>query len=447
VNTLRRLTRDRWIAAAALALATASGVGCNEFLTSGKDRNDPSNPTSASADNLFLGIQINVAARMTDVIAQSVCIWMQQCAGQQTPFLDWGEYSIGTDDYYPVWADFYSGGGLLGLHQLEAITLARGDSLYTGQAYVFEALLVGTLADVWGDIPYSQAANSKFPQPKLDPQQQVYDSILTKLTTAIKYMNASGPSNTGALGNDASYGGAPALWIALANTLRARYFMHMAAKLGPAMYDSAINAAANGIQPGGDFITANLATANQANLWYQMETVYTQFIVAGSAMVDTLSNASDPRLGVYFDPNDASQFVGADPGQTGGDFSQLDTIARIKQGFQQPIVTYAENQLIIAEAEFQTGHQALALTALNNERAEQGVPALGPATLHNIMVEKWTALFQNIEVWSDWRRTNIPALTPFNGGVIPRRIVYQDEETAANKNIPGPGPQRNWNDP
>ena len=41
----------------------------------------------------------------------------------------------------------------------------------------------------------------------------------------------------------------PALWIALANTLRARYFMHMAAKLGPAMYDSAINAAANGIQP------------------------------------------------------------------------------------------------------------------------------------------------------------------------------------------------------
>lgn len=438
--------RTRWIAALAIVAVTVSGIGCNEFLTSTKYRHDPSNPTTTSADNLFLGVQVNVTARLTDVIAQSVCIWMQQCAGQQTPFLNWGQYSIGTDDYYGPWADYYGGGGLLDLHTLEKITLARGDSLYTGQAYVLEALLVGTLADVWGDVPYSQAANPQFPHPKLDPQQQVYDSILTKLTTAIALMGATSQTNTGALTNDASYAGNPALWIALANTLRARYFMHMAAKLGPSMYDSALRAAANGIQPGGDFITANQATANQGNLWYQMETVYTTFIVAGSALVDTLANASDPRLAVYFDPTGGGVFVGAGPGQT-GDFSQLDTLVRLKQGFQQPEVTYAETQLIIAEAEFQTGHTALALTALNNEKTAQGVPTVGAATLHNIMIEKYTALFQNIEVWSDWRRTNIPALTPFNGGVIPRRIVYQDEEVAANPSIPGPGPQRNWNDP
>ena len=178
-----------------------------------------------------------------------------------------------------------------------------------------------------------------------------------------------------------------------------------------------------------------------------METIYTQFIVAGSAMVDTLQNASDPRLAVYYDPNDSGNFVGADPGQTTGDFSQLDTLVRIKQGFQQPIVTFEENQLIIAEAALQTGKPAVALTALNAERTAQGVPTFGAATLHNIMVEKSIALFQNLEVWSDWRRTNIPALTPFGGGTIPRRIQYQDEEIAANPSIPGPGPQRNWNDP
>ena len=101
------------------------------------------------------------------MIAQSVCIWMQQCAGQQTPYLGWGEYSIGTDDYYGPWADFYSGGGLLGPARHSSKSRSRrGDSLYTGQAYVFEALLVGTLADVWGDVPYSQAANSQFPQPE-----------------------------------------------------------------------------------------------------------------------------------------------------------------------------------------------------------------------------------------------------------------------------------------
>ena len=89
--TLRLQDRSRWIAVAAIVMATIGGVGCNDFLTSTKYRTDPSNPKTAAADNLFLGIQINVAARMTDVIAQSVCIWMQQCSGQQTPFSDWGQ--------------------------------------------------------------------------------------------------------------------------------------------------------------------------------------------------------------------------------------------------------------------------------------------------------------------------------------------------------------------
>lgn len=450
MSMLRLPLRARLIVAAVGVTALASGIsGCNEFLTSTKYRSDPSNPRSAGADNLFISIQLNTAARMTDYIAQSVCIWMQQCAGVQSPYLAVGQYAVGNDSYYASWADFYGGGGLLDLHTLETLTLKRGDSIYTGQAYVLEALLVGTLADVWGDIPYSEAADrAKFPHPKLDPQQAVYDSLEKKLATAIVFLGATGPTNFGALSNDAAYGGDPTRWAALASTLRARYFLHMAKKVGAPAYDSALAATLTGISSdSGNFVSANLPAVTQSNLWYQLLTVYTQTVVAGSALVDTLQGQSDPRLALYFDPNGGGQFVGAGPGESNGDFSPLDTIVRIKQGFQQPIVTFEENELIQAESNVQTGHPGPALTALNAERAAQGVPPLGSATLHNIMVEKYTALFQNIEVWSDWRRTNIPALTPFSGGTIPRRIVYQDEEVAANPNIPGPGPQRNWNDP
>jgi starch-binding outer membrane protein, SusD/RagB family len=450
MSILRLPLRARHLVAAMGVAVLASSIsGCNDFLTSTKYRTDPSGPKSAGADNLFIAIQLNTAARMTDYIAQSVCIWMQQCAGVQSPYLSVGQYAVGNDSYYGSWADFYGGGGLLDLHTLEALTVQRGDSIYTGQAYVLEALLMGTLADIWGDIPYSQAANrAKFPHPALDSQQAVYDSLEKKLASAIVLLGATGPTNFGALSNDASYGGDPTRWAALASSLRARYFLHMAKKLGAPAYDSALAATLTGIaSDGGNFVSANLPAVTQSNLWYQLLTVYTQTVVAGSAFVDTLANESDPRLALYFDPNGGGQFVGADPGEANGDFSQLDTIVRIKQGFQQPIVTFEENQLIQAEAALQTGQPGIALTALNTERAAQGVSALGAATLHNIIIEKYTALFQNIEIWSDWRRTNIPSLTPFSGGTIPRRIVYQDEEVAANPSIPGPGPQRNWNDP
>jgi len=50
----------------------------------------------------------------------------------------------------------------------------------------------------------------------------------------------------------------------------------------------------------------------------------------------------------------------------------------------------------------------------------------GAALLDSIMTEKYVALFQNIEVWSDYKRTCLPALTPYltANGALP---AYQDK--------------------
>jgi hypothetical protein len=72
-------------------------------------------------------------------------------------------------------------------------------------------------------------------------------------------------------------------------------------------------------------------------------------------------------------------------------------------------------------------------------------------TLADIMTEKYIALFQNIEVWNDWKRTCLPALTPAQGtvGGIPARLLYAQSERNTNPNVPLPSdqPARNWNDP
>ena len=74
---------------------------------------------------------------------------------------------------------------------LQRQALATGDSAYAGVAKVLEAWYVGLAADVWGDVPYSQAVDSTVPTPALDPQEQVYAALQTKLDEAIASMNAS----------------------------------------------------------------------------------------------------------------------------------------------------------------------------------------------------------------------------------------------------------------
>ena len=77
--------------------------------------------------------------------------------------------------------------------------------------------------------------------------------------------------------------------------------------------------------------------------------------------------------------------------------------------FSQPIITYDETQLIIAEASFQTNDKASATTALNNVRARYSKPAIASPTLNDIMTEKYIVMYQNPEAWNDYKRTCLPA--------------------------------------
>src|SRR4029450_2421171 len=99
------------------------------------------------------------------------------------------------------------------------------DQVYGGIGRVLEALVIGFGADVWGDIPYSQAVSDTL-TPKLDPQEQGYAGIQAKLDTRLTMLPDTTAAGPGAA--DLWYGGDAAKWLRLAHTLKARNYLHVA---------------------------------------------------------------------------------------------------------------------------------------------------------------------------------------------------------------------------
>ena len=431
------------------ALVAGTTTGCSNWLSDPDATTNPNQPTVATADQLLVASETALNQQYTSDLARTMCVWMQQCAGTDRQYRLLGLYQYGEDAYNGPFTQVYTGGGLVDVRAIQAIADTIDSDVYGGIGRVLEAMAIGLAADVWGDIPYSQAVSDTV-SPALDPQQQVYAAVQAKLDTAITMLTAG--TGAGPESADLFYGGDETKWLRLAHTLKARFYLHVAERLGNSAYQSALAEAQKGLQKGDDLLSYQSADPNEQNSWYQFTVIQRSgYVSPGAFLVNLLQARNDPRLAQYFDPNAQGQYVGAAPGQQGSaGISRFDP-ARVAAGYRQPIVTWAENQLIIAEAALRLNQTGVALQAYNAERADAGLPPAGSVTLNDIMTEKYIALFQNIEVWNDWKRTCLPALTPAQGttGGIPARLLYAQSERNTNPNVPLPSeqPNRNWNDP
>jgi len=232
-------------------------------------------------------------------------------------------------------------------------------------------------------------------------------------------------------------------------------YMHLA-ETDASNYAKALTETASGISSAAnDFTTYQSGTTGEANHWYQFRIQRGTDISAGKFLVDLMKQRNDPRLTAYFSPGAAAggQIIGASPGEEFDGRQAWLSATRGAPEFRQPVLTFAENQMIRAEAQYRTNAQAAALATLNGYRATVGLPAksglTGAALLTAILEEKYVALFQNTEVWNDYRRTCYPNLAPASGNFIPARLVYGTDERRANSNIPSPSqqPRRNQIDP
>jgi starch-binding outer membrane protein, SusD/RagB family len=428
-------------------------TGCGDFLSGPKLTTDPNKQQETrTPDQYFVPIQANTWFLNEGQIARTAAVWHQQMAGVQRQFSSLDIYSIGESDLEGEWSSFYTGGGILDARKLQTQVTALGDRRYLGIAKIYEAWLIGMAADLWGDVPYSEAVGG-VATPKLDKQMDVYAAIETLLASALTDLGAGVGSGPGTA--DLVYAGNAAKWTAFAHTLRARYYLHQA-ELAPANYALALAEAQQGIQKGNDYTAFHSTLPAESNQWYQFDVVdRSGYMLAGEALVDTLKNRADPRLAQYYAPNGAGAFVGSKPGENNDATASDLSDARLQPDFRQPFVTWRENQLIIAEAAYRTGDNTTALTALQNVRADVGgyptpFVATGAPLLAEIMTQKWIEDFQKPETFQDYNRTCLPKLIPAPGATaIPGRYIYPSNERNSNPNIPAPSqqPVRNQNDP
>jgi hypothetical protein len=416
---------------------------------------DPNAPTAATLGQLLVGSEANVFGQQEGPVAMLICEWMQQCAGTAGRFVEvQGAYTITNNSFDGSFASIYTAGGLKAIKDAEARADALPDKLVKGVLEVLEAMDAMFGADNWGSIPYRDAVVSV--TPSFDPQLQIYDDLLKLLDQAIIDLNAGGSSPLGFY--DVVYGGDRLKWIQAAHTLKARIYLHLAEVRGPTQYALARTEALLGISaPANDWNAVHSAATSERNMWLQFQlTSFGQDLVAGARLVQIMKAQNDPRLPDYFGKNTTGGYGGYDVATqltVGGDPSPIANSNRNVPTFPQPIITYDENQLILAETAFRAGDIGAAALALQNVRTRYGKSLIAAPTLDDIMTEKYIALFQNIEAWNDYKRTCLPALTPALGrSVVPGRIPYGINEIQTNPNTPpDPGPSlitgRNANDP
>ncbi|MGH7550456.1 MAG: SusD/RagB family nutrient-binding outer membrane lipoprotein [Gemmatimonadota bacterium] len=432
-------------------LASGSLAGCDFVEPTGAD---PNTIPDASVDQLFTAVQLNTWFHVEGAISRYTSMWMQQMAGTDRQFVTIGEYIFDEESADGEFNSLYTGGGLIDLKRILAGERLQTNPHYAGIVKIHQAMLFGLAASVWGDIPYSQAADLEITEPALDAQLDVYASLLALLDEAIANLqSAPGPLPVGAV--DLAYGGDPARWLAVAHTLKARLLSHLA-EVDPGRYGQVLAEAQQGIRtPAGNWVALHTSNVTEENPWAQFQRDRSGYISAGEFLVNLLKARNDPRLQVYFAPV-GGEIVGAPIGGS-GDASALSEVAGSPgaSDFSFPLLTCEENAFLAAEAASQLGDAAGAAMWVEEgiacSEAFWGVTLPRPAaiTLEEIITQKYMALFLSFEPWNTYKRTCLPAIETFQGQPLPGRLFYSDDEQETNTNIPPADaqPARNANDP
>ncbi len=361
-------------------------------------------------------------------------------------------------------------------------------------ARIWKAYVFMILTDTYGDIPYFEAGQgyiSEVISPKYDAQKDIYANILKELEEASAALKASEVPVT----TDILYGGAVAKWKKLGYSLMLRAAMRLS-KVDSAMAATYVKkAVAGGVfeSNADNSIIRHTAIYNNYIANHLAAREKTNFYLA-APFVNFLKTNKDPRLPVF-----AVRYVGAkggteqvnsratsDPAVQIGmpmgyndvsitstlaannvaslwDYTQVNLTTVLKLDAPEFHVTYAQTQLLLAEAAvrgwvsgeaatyYSQGVRAnLEQMALYDAKAaisEEAIVAYLTSqkfdtskALEQINTQYWVATFlDGTESFANFRRSGFPKLAknPYPGSELQtedfiRRMPYPDSEIVVN---------------
>ena len=284
---------------------------------------DPTQANASTFDpNLLLPTaELNYSSAMSGysgpILFQSM--WVQIFASASYPsYYSNGDKYVASGNTTTYQASTWNNGYTAASNAREIQNLTKGNDAYLnlrGMAAIIEIASIMLVTDTYGDCPYSQALEAKTGTvlPVYDKQQDIYNSMLTRLDSVLTTLDASKAAPT----SDAfSYGGNVTQWKKFGYSLMLRMAMRLVKADATTAQKYAEKAAAGGTLAGvsdNAYIMYDNADGfgnpNSSALVVPQD--YSE-VRWGKVLIDMLKANSDPRLpiisevpphGAYFAPS------------------------------------------------------------------------------------------------------------------------------------------------
>ena len=449
-----------------LALAIVYISGCSKLEDFGTTNVNPAATNTPITAALLTNVLSGIGGYATTNLV-GACLYVQYFSETQYP--DASCYSINMSS--PM--GYYSGV----LYDLENIIINNTDEATKATAAlsganenqiaiarILKAYYFWWLTDRWGDIPYTDALKGD-PNVTFDTQEVIYKDLIKELTEAIAQFTTGGAVVKG----DIIYGGDIAKWKKFANSCRMLMALRLS-KVYPGASDyaatefkAALASPAGSIAVNSDNFVVNYPGGNFRNPFYNMYDGRKDY-GESETMTTLLTSLGDTRQTVFGGTvNGAATTLGVPYGWSR---TRIDPWQQANPTYAyvfhpsareqtDPVYVMTASQTLLARAEA-ADRGWTSETANTKTLYESGIKAsftqwgLGEpdevyftapnvaftaapgtnANLQKIAAQEYIAFFPDgRQGWSNWRRTNIPALLPAPDAtnspkVIPRRYMY-----------------------
>src|SRR5215213_5716857 len=122
----------------AVALVSVVAViGCDSYLSGPGLTENPNSATEGTTLQQLIAVQANMFTRLEGHMARSAGMYTQQIVGSNNQQLTWGtQYGASESDIPGHMSAFYTGGGLVGMRNIQAGAIESGDTFIDGTAQV-----------------------------------------------------------------------------------------------------------------------------------------------------------------------------------------------------------------------------------------------------------------------------------------------------------------------
>ncbi|MBN1950384.1 MAG: SusD/RagB family nutrient-binding outer membrane lipoprotein [Bacteroidales bacterium] len=213
---------------------------------------DPNNPSTTEVNKLLPGINQDIGYYLGNRyfgLGYLASVYSHHLTTRES--ID--QYGINGSDVDANWAGLYSG-PVKELKSMISIAEEDDNLLYAGIGKIYLAYVFSQMVDLWGDIPYSEAAVYPNFNPVFDVDSEAYADIIAQLKSAKSDLMNEESENLLVPGDDdIIYGGDIDSWLKVANTMLLKLYVQVQ---GTALYDqTAVDELLAGdlIGPGEDF--------------------------------------------------------------------------------------------------------------------------------------------------------------------------------------------------